>query len=117
MISGRHLCGNKCNLHSREDLRCLLRPVRDCIDRLLDPSPLEAEPVILEAVVANALSLCVYLCVCVCVKVEEDLVMIGHSFQQRRIGRGRKKKRGAGNGSFAGGRERLLGGEVGEKSQ
>lgn len=33
----------------------MLRPVRDCIDRLLDPSALEAEPDILEAAVANVL--------------------------------------------------------------
>lgn len=44
-----------CTLHSRDDLRCLLRPVRDCIDRLLDPSPLEAEPDIAAAVVASVL--------------------------------------------------------------
>lgn len=62
------------NLHSREDLRCLLRPVRDCIDRLLDPSALEAEPDILEAAVANVL--CEVLCARV--EVKQDLVMIGH---------------------------------------
>lgn len=58
---GRGSQGSSCvkqgaiNLGSRDDLRCLLRPVRDCIDRLLDPSPLEAEPDILEAVVADVL--------------------------------------------------------------
>lgn len=54
--------------------RCLLRPVRDCIDRLLDPSALEAEPDILEAAVANVL--CEVLCARV--EVKQDLVMIGH---------------------------------------
>lgn len=59
----------------------MLRPVRDCIGKLLEPSTLDAEPDILAAVVASVLSGCL-------LKAEKGLAMIG---RPARIGRGRKK--------------------------
>lgn len=62
------------------NLRCLLRPVRDCIGKLFEPSTLDAEPDMLAAVVASVLSGCL-------LKAEKGLAMIGRPANRPREGK------------------------------
>jgi hypothetical protein len=57
----------------------LLRPVRDSIGKLLEPSTLDAEPDMLAAVVASVLSGCL-------LKAEKGLAMIGQPAYRPREG-------------------------------